>query len=446
MIRHVDASLAVESAPSADRSSADSAWLLTLAMAVAAALLAWSLGKRQQSLTVILATLLAASTLGVIVGVVADAGDRSNRRWQLSRLIDPCRALLLGWVWHQLGGVANPLFLVVFLAPLVTASLLSSWIDLTILALTIGLSVSAVTLFESSELQWYLIQLNLPGTPGLSFLPLTAARAPQLFEGATSTPQMQLNNLALFWLADLVVVLAGIISGAHLREWTARALATRSPDRHGPPLWDMLRKDPRMVALVYADTGQLLEVSQTFLNQMLRRRLDLSQGLTLFEAMNFAQPRMVAQALHLTSSELKVQYHVGSEARNATLTSSSVLDGDTRYSWVHVEDAGPRSWLARSVDASPDGLVLLDAQNDVVYHNEAARAWAPNIACGVSFGRVLPGWEEGLVTLLDRRENGGVSLPAASIRTATLQVGDRLLRELRFERPPEGRTEYRAAS
>lgn len=139
----------------------DDAWLLTLFVILLATAVPWFLRIMELDLAPLAWSLFG---FGLIYLATALTADRLQDRRSLLLILGALQAvgvLFLGFLWHYAGGLQNPMFLLVFVLPVVGGSLISRWQSYTS-ALLAAAAVAAVTFVEAPELWWYVAQMGLP--------------------------------------------------------------------------------------------------------------------------------------------------------------------------------------------------------------------------------------------------------------------------------------------
>ena len=139
----------------------DDVWLLTLFVIFVAIAVPWFLRILDLDLGP-LAWSLFGFGLAYMAGVIAT--DRIESHRNLLFVIGTVQALgvlFLGYLWHLVGGLQNPMFLLVFTLPIVAGSIvLLSWQSYVTVLMAVSVVVLAA-LIEAPELRWYLVQIGV---------------------------------------------------------------------------------------------------------------------------------------------------------------------------------------------------------------------------------------------------------------------------------------------
>jgi hypothetical protein len=134
----------------------DDMWLLTIIAIIVMIGVPWASVGFEAQLASVSWGLLALGAIHVAFTLLASTAA-SPRRWHGAALtlLNAIGVMLIGFVWAHAGGLQNPLFLTVFVLPVVGSIFLSRWHPFMIAVLTI-LVVAAVSLGQAPELRSYL--------------------------------------------------------------------------------------------------------------------------------------------------------------------------------------------------------------------------------------------------------------------------------------------------
>ncbi len=145
----------------------DDLWLLAIFAILFAAGLPWLVSSFDIQLGPALLGLLGLAAIHVGFTLLTAPAPGINRGRKLALMVlHAVGVVVIALMWHYVGGIHNPAFLLVFALPVVGAIFLSRWQPYAIAILAI-LAVSAVALSESPELRWYASGL-VPQTSWLS--------------------------------------------------------------------------------------------------------------------------------------------------------------------------------------------------------------------------------------------------------------------------------------
>jgi len=339
----------------------------------------------------------------------------------------------LGVMWHQLGGIYNPMLLVIFFLPLLSTAILLMRLEALLTACAATAVVVSIALVEAPELRWYLGQLGLPFAAPLSVLSQSGVRHTVPFVGIEGGPEFYIVALLVFTSSMFgAAILSRSVSTRLLGLMERIRLAAASQHEPRELFRAALRDNPIPTALVFPDSGQIVDASRSFTNQMLLDRDTLS-GKTLFDCLTFIDPHSVQTLLLLDVGELPfARYRIGNEARSARVRSHRIRFMDGAFAVVSVEDVNALSYLSQVGNAFGDPVLILRGDHDVVYFNEAARELCPGLYFGMDVKRLLdvprselwvPGDDEpGLATIRKRAFVMDALLVCQNDHTETLRV------------------------
>lgn len=366
----------------------ETTWLATLLVALVALAAPWYL----RSLDIQLGTALwCAVGYVAVVSLLGLAQERISGRRAL--LASAWAGQVVGVVffallWHLVGGVENPIFLLAFFIPIATASVLlprALAAGTTLLAVAAALGVAVA---ESAELRWYLIQLGIP-IERLAFVPRAALPSP--FRGAATGPAFQLTGLALFGvLLPATFVTCERLAARLSRVARREAVAAHALAGEAQALFQAaLQAQPAPSVLVYADSAEVVEASRSFVNQMLLRP-DAVAGRPLTELLRFADPEAVLGLLALPKGELSFcAYAVGEERRMARVRCYRFGFGHEQFACLSLEDRDALFYLSHALDGLDDPVLLVRDGGQVAYHNRAALHAFPGLHFGGDAAELL---------------------------------------------------------
>src|SRR5258708_27973854 len=212
--------------------------------------------------------------------------------------------VLMGALWHLVGGLANPVFLIAFVLPVIVASSTtvsrhakgSAFFSIVVLVV--------IALAESPELRWYLV-----GDAPWIWRSLEAvarilpARA-DVFPEIRTSPAYQFTILTTFSVTQLLAAFLGTPVAALLRRLDTRIQVARHMLDEAQGLFHaVLRAEPDPSVIVYADSYQLVQASQSFFKRMLGRPRGIA-GRRLFDIVKCDHPESAIVAFSAPSGEL----------------------------------------------------------------------------------------------------------------------------------------------
>lgn len=389
----------------------DDVWLLTLFVIFVAIAIPWFLRILDLDLGP-LAWSLFGFGLAYMAGVIAT--DRIESHQHLLLVIGTVHALgmlFLGYLWHLVGGLRNPMFLLVFGLPVVAGSLvLLSWRSYVTVLMAVSVVV-LVALIEAPELRWYLVQIGVPAEWLIRHLPESSSGVAQHPGAVNAGASYFFVVLELFAVFLVALALMAESFTALLRRLYGRlgASATALDDALGCSR-EMMRASPVPAALVYADTCKIAEASDRLMDHLALTADALLDG-TLFDHIRFSYPDVVEALIFGTGGEIPLAvYRQGNETRMARVRVASIHRRGIRYAYVTIEDISHPHYLQAAFDAGAGAQVVVGADGQIVCFNQAAGRLFEDMHIGMSAALAfnqphLPErwWELGLKSRLARR-------------------------------------------
>ena len=379
------------------RRGLEMSWLATFVVAFVVICLSWLAGALDHDISQVLWTVFGC----VVGGLALDAAlERVQSRYPGGAIFEcghASKVVGLAVLWHMMGGIDNPGFLAVFFLPVLAAGVLLMRRQALIVAGLTAATVTFVALCESSELRGYVAQTGLRGEPLLSWLPSLTGHAARS-TGLESRPAAQFVALLMFTsLLAAAVLLTCLLARRTLALFERFLTASYAMDDSNDLVRSALREDPQPTVVVYADSGQIVEVSRGFLNQMLLGRAALP-GTTLFDCLSFSEPRAIRDLLSRPAGELRfARYRVGKEPRTAAVRCHRFRIGRVDYASLTLTDRDELSYLWDACHEIEYPFVVVRNDRDVVYFNAAAQRICAGLHFGMDatrFTQALTDWPE----------------------------------------------------
>jgi PAS domain-containing protein len=335
----------------------------------------WLLRADEQSLA---GPARAALAFLVAYHLVAAVADRLRTRLWLQAATALLQASLLGFLavlWGWLGGLANPVLLVVFGVPIGAIGALLGRAPAVAAAGLSMVSVAAVALGSSSGLRWYASGAGLPAVETLGALgALTGADA-----GVATPPSEQFAAVASFAVLLLVWAFVSHAAGALVGRLVRWDRAGRSTSGLGLAGLAELREP---AAIVLAETGVVAAVSRGFTERMLLHGEDAA-GRELWELAAFddlpALRRLVAEG----GADDACRYSVGDEPRIARVEARRFDHGGLAYTWLRIGDRTEQWWLQAALAAASAAVLVVAADGRLRFGSTAARELLGEVHAGI---------------------------------------------------------------
>ena len=352
----------------------DGAWVVCLGVIMAAVALPWFL----RALDI---NLMPVATLVFVYVVVhlafSAATDRLRSTGGLStsiRLMLMAGVAFLACLWHLVGGLQNPLFLAAFTLPVIMSGMMMTGAQALLTALTSVLLVTALAFTESADLRWYLTQLHLSQLSRVAAAAASTFPAVEAIPGFTPTPTYEFTLLVMFAAVQVTVAflsrpLALLLVRVNSRlEVSGKMLTEVQGLFHS-----VLCAEPEPAVIVYADTGQVVQASDSFFKRMLVRPSEMV-GRGLFDILQFDAATRVMAAFASPSGELPFcVYRVHGEKRVANVSFHRTTHQGLSYLYVGFQEVTELYHLQSAFDAVDDPLMVLETDGRLHYANRSAR-------------------------------------------------------------------------
>ncbi|HEX8255864.1 MAG TPA: PAS domain-containing protein [Thermoanaerobaculia bacterium] len=312
------------------------------------------------------------TAFAVVHAALMLASERLATRTSMLRLlyaVPLAGVAFMALLWHHGGGVSHPALALMMALPVFAGAALprrNFAFDVAVYSIVVVTVTAAIT---SPDFGWYIAQL---GIPGAALIRLGAedlvARDP--FPGATTTPAAMFLFVATFALVQLAAAMVAARVSKMLR--AREELVSRLGESEHETLPAIaMRATPAASLLVVASTGQIVQASKRFTQQMLLHN-EAIVGRELFAFLTFADPDAARALLANGGSIPFCRYRVGSEERIASLQADAFEHEGTTYTSVVVNDLSDIAWLGAAAESIPEPLLVVGADARLRYANRAA--------------------------------------------------------------------------
>jgi diguanylate cyclase (GGDEF)-like protein len=316
-------------------------------------------------------------TSAVVYLVVARLTDRLSHRISVlaaMRIVPLLSIVLMGPLWHLVGGLANPVFLIAFVLPVIVTSSTTMSRQAHASAFLSIVVVVSMALAESPELRWYLAG----GTPWIwTSLEATSKVLParaDVFPEVRTSPAYQFTILTTFSVTQLLVAFLATPVAALLRRLDCRIQVSQQMLNEAQGLFQaVLSGEPDPSVIVYADSYQIMQASDSFFKRMLVRPKDIL-GKRLFDIVQFDQPESIVDALSAPSGEIPFSvYRLHDELRIANVCFHRTEHKGMEYIYVGWQELTELYYLQAGFDVIDDPLIVIGSDLRLRYSNRTAR-------------------------------------------------------------------------
>jgi hypothetical protein len=330
---------------------------------------------------------------------------RPRGRWQETALtlLDICGVIVVGFIWQHVGALQNPLFLMVFVLPVVGAIFLSRWHPFLIAAVSV-LVVGVVALSQAAELRWY-ASAFIGGDAWLTWLFGRQYTVPQpSFAGFYAPWNYLLVLLEVFAILLFACAVAAEYIGSIFERLNAHIVMARTEVERGQELWASLIQRLPLPALLVDPHTLRIDASSEFASSYLRAGEMPLDGRNLFEALQFAYPETVQALIAGSDSGAPLTViRVGDQLRVTRVRVLHVAQKGRRLALLTIEDTTEVFCLKAALDNAEYAALVLDARGRLLAFNKPALGLFGGAAVGADAALLVPPtvagprwWEPGL--------------------------------------------------
>jgi hypothetical protein len=287
--------------------------------------------------------------------------------------------LIVAFIWQRAGGLQNPLFLGVFVLPVIGAVFISRWQSY----ITAALSIVAVAVMGSGQVPAAAAWASAIGRlTGGADRPFAAFYAPAAYYSVA----LQVFAVVMFACAISAEYLRTLYDRLKVQGTTARTEALRSER-----LWSSLVEGlPFAAALIDVDSQEILAASAMALGKWGSQGRAIA-GRQLFDVLQFSYPEpiealigggggveplsMVRLGGQLVATEVRVRHIEQSGRRTALVT---------------VRDTTEALCVRAALDAAEHAALVVDACGCVLVLNRPARGLFPDAKVGSEVAELVP--------------------------------------------------------
>jgi hypothetical protein len=336
--------------------------------------------------------LLALAVIHVGFAVVAARlAPRPQLRTRLLTALHLLSVVTVAFIWQRAGGPQNPLFLAVFVLPVIGAIFISRWQSY----VTAALSVVAVAVMASghappAEPPWYVPGLRAAAAwlssigrlPGTSGRPFAAFYAPA-------------GYYTVLRQVFAVVMLGCAVAAEYLRtvydRLNAQVAMARSETLRSQALWSALVEElPLPAALVDAETHEILCASAIAISKW-GTSAGAIAGREFFEVVQFSYPDAIEALIGGRDGvEPLSMVRMGGQLLATEVRVQHIAENGRRLALVTVSDTTEAFCVRAALDAAEHAALVVDASGRVLAINIPARAVFPEAKAGSQISRLVP--------------------------------------------------------
>ena len=307
----------------------------------------------------------------------------------------------LGLVWPHAGGLQNPLYLAVFVLPVIGAMFISRWQSY----LTALLSAATVALLAAAQ-----SPEPRPEVPVLSAAAAWLSTTWMLSAGVRTPAAFYAPSWYYAVLPEVfaVVVLGAALVTEYLRTVLDRLQAqvsmARSETLRSQGLWSALVEElPLPAALIDADTREVLGASALAAARW-RTPAGAITGRTFFEVLKFSYPEPIEALIGGPDGVVPFSIlRLGEQLIATEVRVQHLAQSGRRFALVTVCDTTEAFCVRAALDAAEHAAIVVDASGSVLVINRPARAVFPEAKAGTAVSQLVadsatgaPWWDPGL--------------------------------------------------
>lgn len=384
----------------------DNIWLLTLLSPLFVTALTWFAGGLDINFAAVAGGLLGLGAIHLVFAAAAERGLSNSWLRRSLVAVHLLGILIVGLVWHQAGGLQNPLFLLAFVLPVIGSSFLSRWQPYLSALVGIG-AVAVVALTEAPELRWYVAGLDVPGAGLAALFGGTQGAINQPFPGFHAPVGYFIVLFTMFSLLLLTCAVAAEGVATLCRQLELAASAAQGEAARARARWtDMIRGLPAAAALVEVDSLRIVIDNERFaaLVDATNAGDGSLVGEPFLERLGLSYPDVVEALIAGEGTVARpCPYSVADQQRIAEIRVQHLMLEGHRHAIVIVEDITQSFCQSAALDAADYAALVIDSRGCVRSANQHALGLFAGAAPGGPILRELNDvgprprwWEPGL--------------------------------------------------
>jgi PAS domain-containing protein len=368
----------------------DDTWLLTIFAAVFATAVPWLVSALAIDLVATAAGLLVLGAVHVaFAALIARHSANPARRRRALTALHTVGVLALAYIWPHVGGLQNPLFLMVFALPVIGSIFVSRWRPYA-MAILAALLVALIAASEAPELRWYAPAFGtaaewfgrILNSTSVSALPYAGFYAPSEYYVVL----LEVFAILLFACAIAAEYLGTVFERLHAQVSGAWAEAER-----GQQLWaGLIEHLPLPAFLVDVDSSEIVAASAAALEKFGDPEEEMV-GRGFFEALPFSYPEVVQELVSEVGGVAKMCMIRRGERLLATeVHVQHLAQKGYRFALIIVNETTEAFCVKAALDASEHAALVIDTRGHVLAFNRPAAALFPDTQIGTDMSSLLP--------------------------------------------------------
>jgi PAS domain-containing protein len=372
-------------------------WLLTILAVLIGTGVPWLASDFQVNVVAASWGLLALGAVHVALTFIG-APLRLRTVWHARAItsLEVAGVVFIGFIWDHVGALQNPLFLIVFVLPIIGAIFLSRWHPYLLAAVSI-VTVGFVSLSEAPELRWF-----ASGWFGSdAWLVWLFGRAAAATEPSFSAFSAPLNYLIVL----LEVFSIGLIACAVAAEYVGiifgrlnedSAIARNEAER-GEELWSSLIEQLPLPALLIDPASLVVVAASESAETYLHPKDGILEGRSLFEVLKFSYPDVVQELITGADGEApSTVIRIGEDLQLTRVRVLHVMHKQRRLALLTIEDGTEIFCVRSALDSSEYAAVVVGPKGRVLAFNKLVIGLLGSAEVGMEAGTLLPQSDPGL--------------------------------------------------
>jgi PAS domain-containing protein len=327
----------------------------------------------------------------VALAALASRGaEHSRRRPRMLSTLHVLGILAMAYVWQHAGGLQNPLFLAVFVLPIIGSIFLSRWHPY-FMATLAAVAVVLIAAIEAPELRWYVPGIDVIVGGLAKLLGRGSGGGALPFAGFYAPSDYFVVLLEVFVILMFACAVAAEYLGTVFERLHGQVAAALVEAERGQQLWSaVLEQLPLPALVVDADTCEVCFASSTALARFAGSEGGLI-GRGLFETLRFSYPELVHELISSAGGVVKpCMLRLGGRLLPTEVRVQHLAQKGRRLALVIVQDTTESFCVKAALDVAEHAALVVDSQGRVLAWNKPATTLFPGAQIDAEISHLLP--------------------------------------------------------
>jgi PAS domain-containing protein len=367
----------------------DDLWLITIFAVLFATALPWLLSGLSIDFIAAAGGLL---VLGAIHVALAALATRTVGRWHTRALsvLHVLGVLAIAYVWQHVGGLQNPMFLMLFTLPVIGSIFLSRWHAYFMAAVAVA-AVALIAAIEAPELRWYAPGVDVIAGSLAKLLGAGSASRSLPFTGFYAPSDYFVVLLQVFTVLMFACAVAADYLGTVYERLHTQVAAALIEAERGQHLWSaVLERLPLPALVVDAETSEVCFVSSMALDRF-GLGVEALLGHSLLEVLDFSYPELVHDLTSGTGGVARpCMLRLGGRLLATEVRVRHLAQKGRRLALVIVQDITENFCVQVALDGAEHAALVVDSHGRLLAWNKPATALFPGAEVDAPIARILP--------------------------------------------------------